>query len=106
MLLIEALPEFARELQLLLQVQEPELASQLPALKIVETCGCEDAFCAYFYTQPRPKQAYGANHHTVILNSPAPAMLLLDVVDGIISFVEVLNRPDVRQNLVALGLQP
>jgi hypothetical protein len=32
-------------------------------------------------------------------------MLMLDVVDGIISFVEVLYRPDIRQKLVALGLQ-
>jgi hypothetical protein len=32
-------------------------------------------------------------------------MLILDVVDGVISFIEVLYRPDVRQKLVALGLQ-
>jgi hypothetical protein len=32
-------------------------------------------------------------------------MLIVDVVDGVISFVEVLYRPDVRQKLIALGLQ-
>jgi hypothetical protein len=32
-------------------------------------------------------------------------VLILDVVDGDISFMEVLYRPDVRQKLLALGLQ-
>ena len=30
---------------------------------------------------------------------------MLDVVDSVISFVEVLYRPEIRQKLVALGLQ-
>jgi len=32
-------------------------------------------------------------------------MLMLDVVDGVISFIEVLYRPDLRRKLIALGLQ-
>jgi hypothetical protein len=105
MLLAETLPEFAQELQRLLQTQKPELAVQVPILKIVEGCGCGDGFCASFYTQPKPNGAYGHGHDTLLLDTEAPGMLILDVVDGVISFVEVLYRPDVRQKLVALGLQ-
>jgi hypothetical protein len=105
MLLAETLPEFAQELQRLLQTQKPELAVQVPILKIVEGCGCGDDFCASFYTQPKPNGAYGPGHDTLLLDTEAPGMLILDVVDGVISFVEVLYRPDVRQKLVALGLQ-
>jgi hypothetical protein len=105
MLLTETLPEFAQELQRLLQAQKPELAAQVPNLKIVRGCGCGDDFCASFYTQPKPKGAYGPGHDTLLLDTAAPGMLILDVVDGIISFVEVLYRPDIRQKLIALGLQ-
>jgi hypothetical protein len=105
MLLAETLPEFAQELQRLLQAQKPELAVQVPILKIVEGCGCGDDFCASFYTQPKPNGAYGPDHDTLLLDTEAPGMLILDVVDGVISFIEVLYRPDVRQKLVALGLQ-
>jgi hypothetical protein len=105
MLLAETLPEFAQELQRLLQAQKPELAVQVPTLKIVRGCGCGDDFCASFYTHPKPKGAYGPGHYTLPLETEAPGMLILDVVDGVISFIEVLYRPDVRQKLVALGLQ-
>jgi hypothetical protein len=105
MLLAETLPEFAQELQRLLQTQKPELAVQVPILKIVEGCGCGDDFCASFYTEPKPHGAYGPGHDTLLLDTEAPGMLILDVVDGVISFVEVLYRLDVRQKLVALGLQ-
>jgi hypothetical protein len=105
MLLAETLPEFAQELQRLLQAQKPELAVQVPILKIVEGCGCGDDFCASFYTQPKPNGAYGPGLDTLLLDTEAPGMLILDVVDGDISFIEVLYRPDVRRKLLALGLQ-
>src|SRR5580704_8002086 len=105
MLLAETLPEFAQELQRLLRAQKPELAGQVPTLEIVRGCGCGDDFCASFYTQPKPNGGYGPGHDTLLLDTAAPGMLILDVVDGLISLVEVLYRPDVREKLVALGLQ-
>jgi hypothetical protein len=105
MLLTETLPEFAQELQRLLQDQKPELAVQVLTLKIVGACGYGDDFCASFYTQPKPERAYGPGHDSVLLDTAAPGMLILDIVDGVISFVEVLYRPDIRQKLVDLGLQ-
>jgi hypothetical protein len=35
----------------------PELAVQVPTLKIVGGCGYCDDFCASFYTQPKPNGA-------------------------------------------------
>lgn len=104
MLLTETLPELAEELQKLLEAKKPELAVQVPSLMIVEGCACGDDFCASFYTQPIPKGAYGPGHYTLPLE-PAEGMLILDVVDNVISFVEALQRPEIRQKLVALGLQ-
>ena len=101
MLLTETLPVLAQELQQLLQAKNQlELAAQVTALKIVEGCGCGDDFCASFYTQPKPKGAYGTGHYTLVLE-PADGMLILDVVGGVISFVEVLYRPEIREKVLA-----
>jgi hypothetical protein len=60
MLLVETLPSLTEELQeLLAKVDRAELASQIPALNIVDRCGCGDNFCASFYTQPKPNGSYG-----------------------------------------------
>src|SRR6266481_4102410 len=106
MLLTEMLPVLAQELQQLLQAQgQLELAAQIPGLAIVERCRCGDDFCASFYTQPKPKGSYGPGHYTLALETAAQGMLIRDVVDGVISFVEVLYPPGIRQKLIALGLQ-
>jgi hypothetical protein len=51
-LLADTLPEFAVELErLLARAGEPELASQVLGLVIVDRCRCEDSFCSSFHTQ-------------------------------------------------------
>jgi hypothetical protein len=96
-LLSEALPSLANELHQLLEERgEPELAAQVPSLAILDRCG--DDFCATFYTQPKPHGAYGPGHRNVALTSDE-GMLILDVVAGEITCVEVLDRKDVRRKL-------
>src|SRR6266446_8263121 len=100
MLLTEMLPVLAQELQQLLQAQgQLELAAQIPGLAIVERCRCGDDFCASFYTQPKPKGSYGPGHDCMDLDA-AEGTLLLDVVDGTIAHVEILNRDNIRQKLI------
>lgn len=100
--LIETLPEFACELQrLLIEKDEPELASQVPSLRIFERCSYGDDFCATFYTQPKPKGAYGPGHRNVVL-APDDGTIILDVVEDQICCVEVLDREDVCQKLLAV----
>ena len=102
MLLKDALPELAKELEgLLVAKNEAGLAAQVPALRIVERCRCRDDFCTSFYTQRKPQGSYGPGHSTVPLD-PAEGMINVDVVDGVIVHVEVLYRPDVREKLVAV----
>ena len=101
MLLIETLPELARELERLLKNHgELDLAAQVPTLEIVERCRCGDGFCSSFYTQSKPQGAYGPDHRSFDLDA-AEGMVILDVVSGLIAHVEILNRDDVRTLLVA-----
>lgn len=101
MLLLETLPQEARELEQLLKERgELDLAGQVSTLEIVERCRCGDDFCASFYTQPKPEGAYGPDHRCFDLEA-AKEMVILDVVSGLIAYVEILNRDDVRTLLVA-----
>lgn len=101
MLLTEIFPLLARELEQLLKKQgEFELAAQVSQLEIVDRCRCGDDFCSSFYTQPKPEGRYGTSHRCIDLDA-AEGMLVLDVVAGTIAHVEVLNRDDIRQKLVA-----
>jgi hypothetical protein len=100
-LLADTLPEFALELErLLAKAGQPELAAQVPGLRIVDRCRCGDDFCSSFYTQPKPQGSYGAGHNTLELD-PDEGMILLDVVGGAIAHVEILNRDDIRRKLFA-----
>jgi hypothetical protein len=102
MLLGDVFPLLSQELQQLLEdLGEAELASQVSELRILDWCRCRDDFCATFYTQPKPKGSYGPTHRNVPL-APAKGMLVLDVVDGTIACVEVLYRDDIRQKLLAV----
>ncbi|WP_295700218.1 hypothetical protein [Lapillicoccus sp.] len=71
---------------------EESLAAQMETLRVVARCGCGDDFCQSFYTAPKPDGAYGPGHRNVLLDPPWSGMLILDVVDGLIAYVEVLDR--------------
>jgi len=99
-LLSDTLPEFAAELQELLnEAGEPELAAQVLGLRICDLCGCGDDICSTFYTKPRPQGAFGPGLRNVRLIPDDGALLILDIVDGEIACVEVLDRPEVRRKL-------
>jgi hypothetical protein len=102
LLLAGTLPEFATELhQLLTEEGESELAAQVPGLAILDRCRCGDDFCATFYTESKPEGVYGPGHRNVAL-TPDEGMLILDMVDGEIACVEILDRPEIREKLLAV----
>jgi hypothetical protein len=102
MMLTDILPQLALELeQLLKEHEESQLAAQVSTLAIVDRCRCGDDFCASFYTQPKPKGAYGPNHRCLDLDAEN-GMIVIDVVSDVIAHVEVLNRDDVRKRLTAV----
>jgi hypothetical protein len=101
-LLSVALPDLARELeQLLAKAGKRKLAAQVPQLKIVDRCHCENDFCSTFYVQPKPQYIWGPRHDNLEL-SPHKGMFVLDVVEGKIAAIEVLYRDDVHEKLLEL----
>jgi hypothetical protein len=94
-----SLPEFSMELeQLLVEAGQPELASQVNDLEIVDRCHCGDSFCSSFYTAPKPVGSYGPKHRNIELQ-PRDGMIILDVVEEKITQVEVLFRDQLRSKL-------
>lgn len=93
----EVFPDLVRELVELLEREgEHELAVGARSLRLVAECGCGDEFCRSFRTAPRPDgRPFGPGHRCVPL-SPAEGMLVLDVVDERIVYVEVLDRGPLR----------
>ncbi|RNI17202.1 hypothetical protein [Flexivirga caeni] len=91
--LVDRYPVLAQQLrEALVAEREPSLADQVEKLRVVAECGCGDDFCQSLYTAPKPTGAYGPEHRNVRLDAPWPGMLILDVVDGQIAYVEVLDR--------------
>jgi hypothetical protein len=95
------MPEFAEELRLLLEREEPSLALHVDSLRIVERCRCGDSCCGMFYTSPPPRGSYGPGLECIDLD-PEHGMIILDVVDGRIAAVEVLYRDEVRDRIAEL----
>ncbi|WP_216858223.1 hypothetical protein [Actinomadura verrucosospora] len=93
----EVFPELVTELVALLEEEgEPELAVCAWDLRLVADCGCGDDFCQSFETELHPRgQPYGPGHRCIAL-APAKGMLNLDVVNGRIMYVEVIDRPPLR----------
>jgi hypothetical protein len=83
-------------------IMKPELAAQVPSLRIFERCSCGDDICSTFYVKSRPNGAYGPNHRCVRLFPDKGNLLILDVVAGEIACVELLDRADVRKQLLAV----
>ena len=79
---------------------EPQLASQVARLGIVDRCRCGDDFCATFYALPKPDGAYGLSRRCLEVE-PDRGMIILDVLDGTIAKVEVLYRNEIRTALLA-----
>ena len=92
--LIDRWPKLSSELRdALIAEDETGLASSVDSLEVVQPCGCGDDFCQSFYTADPPDDAYGPGHRNVLLDPPWTGMLILDVVDDEIVYVEVLDRP-------------
>lgn len=93
-LIRDIFPDLIAELTALLEDEdERELAICAWDLRLVDECGCGDDFCQSIRTAAHPRgQPYGPGHRCVPL-LPSKGMLILDVVDGRIMYIEILERP-------------
>jgi hypothetical protein len=99
-LLVVCLPDLAEELEsLLVEIGQNELAAQVQHLRIVDRCRCEEPNCATFYTAEPPSGRWGPSLEGIQLPS-ADSWMNLDVVDGRISMVEILDRPNTRNRIL------
>ncbi|WP_326590931.1 hypothetical protein [Streptomyces sp. NBC_01294] len=94
----DVFPDLTAELVRLLEEEgERELAISAHDLRMVGVCGCGDDFCQSIRTDPHPPGTpYGPGHRNVPL-LPERGMLILDVVDGRIVYVEILDRPPMHR---------
>ncbi|WP_043175777.1 hypothetical protein [Streptomyces sp. NRRL B-24484] len=99
----EVLPDLAGELTaLLLEEGELGLATGVRELRLVAECDCAEASCQSIRTSEHPPgRAYGPGHRTVPLLADA-GLLVLDVVDDRIVYVEVLDRPPMRRRAAGM----
>lgn len=100
-LIRDVFPDLIAELTDLLEEEgEHELAICAWDLRLVGDCGCGDDFCQSIRTADHPEgQPYGPGHRCVPL-SPEKGMLVLDVVDARIVYVEIIDRPPMHPRSV------
>ncbi|MEU8122490.1 hypothetical protein AB0C21_27600 [Spirillospora sp. NPDC049024] len=94
----DVFPDLIAELTALLAEEgEHELADCARDLRLVDECGCGDDFCQSIRTADHPRgRPYGQGHRCVPL-SPSKGMLILDVVDARIMYIEILDRPPMHR---------
>ncbi|WP_052394283.1 hypothetical protein [Kutzneria sp. 744] len=87
-------PELIAELVELLTAEDEDwLAISMRDVRVVADCGCGDDFCRSIKTAEHPDgKPYGPGHRMVAL-LPTRGMLNLDVVNGRIMYIEILDRP-------------
>ena len=91
-LLCDVLPGLAEELKLLFeQAARPDLARQLPSLRVRSRCSCGDEFCATLYTG-------GGKPADSIYLEPSEGMITVELDgDERIVGIEILYRDDYRE---------
>jgi len=100
--LIDIAPAFAEELEtLLLTSGDGDLAAQVRTLALVDRCPCRQSNCSTFDSEPRPNGPNGRDDGTLVLDAEK-GWVALDVVARRIVCVEVLDRPDVFDALLAI----
>jgi hypothetical protein len=100
-LLADIAPEFAADLERELRAQDDhELAAQAPYLRVLSFCGCGDYQCASFTTREPSKRNPERQAETVPIEE-VDGMVNVDIIDGVICYVEVLYRADLRSLLEA-----
>lgn len=94
----EVYPELVEELALLLEdIGERYLSVSVREVRMIAPCECSDGFCQSIRTaEHEPGTPYGPGHRNVILE-PEDGMLVLDVVDERIVYIEVLFKAPMKR---------
>lgn len=117
-LLKDLLPELATEIEGGLRAAgRPELAAQVESLELVSRCDCSLADCGTFSTVARPVHQWATAAGSVAIRGRG--MIVVDAIDNVldaqgrviigepsprITSIEILEREDVHDALIALGI--
>ena len=95
--LVHILPDLAKELEnVLFEMGEYKLARTVDQLEVVERCRCGDSECATIYTKEETAWKGKPIKHLV---PGCDGLYEVDVYDGSIVCIEILERDDVAQIL-------
>ena len=90
-------PELALRMEERLRAQgETILADQVAEVRVVAACTCGQPYCGSFYTTAKPIRRWFARGRRIELRGDLPGEVVVDVVRGAISYVEVLHWDEVR----------
>ncbi len=97
-----------------------ELAASVEGLQVYDRCRCGADYCATVYTKPKPNGWHGPTHFNIVFWNPDTINLgtrervgdtcsspttqfttILDIVDGGIACIEILDDHASRSSLVA-----
>lgn len=93
------MPDFALELEKALRSDNlNELADSIRSLEIKGRCSCGDLWCSTFYVGGPQDSLIEKSDGTVCLDANA-GMVNVDIVNGKITTIEVLDRIDVWEIL-------
>jgi hypothetical protein len=100
-LLRDVAPTFASELaEALTHDGHQLLADQVASLELWDRCGCEVKSCCSFYAGPKPSEPWSnLGVHFNFVPSIQKGMIVLDIVDQVIRYVEIIDRSDIRKLL-------
>jgi hypothetical protein len=82
----------------------PQLAEQLPELRVTHVCRCGRPYCGSFWTARRPMRRWVNRGREVELREGLPGEVALTVVRGQIDYVEVLFWDEVRDAIARVSL--
>ena len=98
---------------------EADLANSVEGLQVYDRCRCGAEHCATVYTKPKPTRGFGPTHRnivfwaleTICLDTGLSALecgwataehtTILDVVNGEVACIEILNDSACRARLLA-----
>jgi hypothetical protein len=96
------LPQLATELEASLAARNrPALVAQIDDLRITAVCPCIVESCGSFHTAKRPMVRWFRRGEQIHLDDVV-GTIVVDVVGGEIVYVEVLDRPEIREALSSL----
>lgn len=103
-LVASVLPELTERIEAALRAQgEPRVAEQVADLRITSVCRCGQPFCGSFHASEPPMKRWLMRGRQIELRDGGPGQIVVEVIRGVVTYVEVLHLDEVRDTVARLG---